>query len=416
MSFQKFMNKKDFHPGSFRNIKMAWEAEEKTRLSKEKEDNMRTQYDREQELYRNRQQMAGGGRDKLQLNFMYDLPPGMKREEMERQEEDPELGPDGLPRLKLEKKKSVPAITDKDGAVASASAEPEYIGSKRHVQCYRCSKWGHANTDKICPMYNVPRDEDRFIHRADPMKLIREMHHDGFAFNRSLYGGVINVAQRGQELIISDDDNEEDGSRVSDDMAIVASLNKEQKRRLLKKLENVEDVDNVNITQLLAAAAREEKEASRNVTESHQRKSKKSRKHKKQKKSSKSSESGGSDSDDDSSQHVSRSKTTSSSASSRHHHKHRRRSHSSCSDSRSRSPVSSSSKRSRHGSDHHHRHHRHHKHTDHHRSQRRQHDSSSSDDDNDHRSHRRSREHHSERSEHHKSTSSSSSSSRRRKG
>ena len=49
--------------------------------------------------------MAGSSREKLQLNFMYDAPPGMRREDMLADEEEV-LGEDGQPKLKLIEKKA----------------------------------------------------------------------------------------------------------------------------------------------------------------------------------------------------------------------------------------------------------------------------------------------------------------------
>lgn len=74
MAFQKFMNKKDFHPGSLRNIKMVgrrvvlvssalrcvcigvkvWEAEQKEQAAERREKEMKELYEKEQERYRTR--------------------------------------------------------------------------------------------------------------------------------------------------------------------------------------------------------------------------------------------------------------------------------------------------------------------------------------------------------------------------
>ena len=40
------------------------------------QDELRTQYDREQELYNNKALLSKETKEKLELNFMYELPPG----------------------------------------------------------------------------------------------------------------------------------------------------------------------------------------------------------------------------------------------------------------------------------------------------------------------------------------------------
>lgn len=52
--FHNFMSKKDFHPASFWNLKKVWEAREKEKLEKKKEDDLRAQYEREQEHLNNK--------------------------------------------------------------------------------------------------------------------------------------------------------------------------------------------------------------------------------------------------------------------------------------------------------------------------------------------------------------------------
>jgi CBF1 interacting corepressor len=102
---------------------------------------------------------------KLSLNFMYEAPPGMKKENKgEEEEEQPKL------ELKFDWQKQIPegkqAPRERYGSVCERymKLSNNYICSYakdldikdkpfgievRNVHCIKCGKWGHINTDKI---------------------------------------------------------------------------------------------------------------------------------------------------------------------------------------------------------------------------------------------------------------------------
>ena len=90
--FGKFMNKKFFHPGSYPNIKQKWIHEQRAAAKEKAEQEKKDTYQKEQESYQSRLLSAKSSDDKmkLDLNFMYDLPPGLKNDNPE--EEDNEDG------------------------------------------------------------------------------------------------------------------------------------------------------------------------------------------------------------------------------------------------------------------------------------------------------------------------------------
>lgn len=65
-------------------------AEQQKEAEKTKQDELRKQYEREQELYNNRTLISNDEKLKLGINFMYELPPGAKRDE-ERDLNEPEV-------------------------------------------------------------------------------------------------------------------------------------------------------------------------------------------------------------------------------------------------------------------------------------------------------------------------------------
>ncbi|XP_022801031.1 corepressor interacting with RBPJ 1-like [Stylophora pistillata] len=228
--FAKFMNKKDFHPGSKANIKRVWMAEQKLLASQQKEKELELQYNKEQERFKNRQAISNDERIKSGLDFLYDAPPGFNKDQKVSEEEEGEV--------KFEWQRGAPREAYAKSLGIEARDQPFGI-AVRNVKCIKCGKWGHINTDRECPLFNKSKnanvDPSLITDIADPMRLLKDMQSDGLTLKQNVLGRVFDPSDPNQQIVASDDEGEDDT-----EAAFLASLTDKQKKKLLRKLDRLE--------------------------------------------------------------------------------------------------------------------------------------------------------------------------------
>ncbi|XP_054733165.1 corepressor interacting with RBPJ 1 [Anastrepha obliqua] len=240
--FNNYMCKKFFHPASRDNLKRVWMAEQQAEAYKKKQEELRTQYEKEQNLHENKAMLSKDSKDKLSVNFMYEPPPGV-RKEREKDTTEPEY------KFEWQRKFNAPRESYCKG---DTEIRDQPFGIQvRNVRCIKCHKWGHINTDKECSMYSISMSEARKLHseaEANEMMaknvLEEQMKEDGLVMKRSAME-LQNIKQMNHQhrLVPSDDeDNEVKGEKREGkgELAFLKSLSKEQKLELLKKLEKIE--------------------------------------------------------------------------------------------------------------------------------------------------------------------------------
>ncbi|KAM7301605.1 corepressor interacting with RBPJ 1 [Ixodes scapularis] len=220
--FNNYMCKKPFHPASRDNIKRAWMAEQRTENEKKKQEELKMQYEKEQDLYKNRSLVSKESKEKLALNFMYEAPPGAKREH-QKEDDEPEF------RFEWQRKYNAPR---EDFAKGNSEIRDQPFGIPvRNVRCIKCHKWGHINTDRECPMFNQAGTSASSGVSMDPLELMKQMRDDGLQLKPNALGHRFNSNQANQLFIASDEEDANDP-----EVAFLKSLSGKQKKKLLMKL------------------------------------------------------------------------------------------------------------------------------------------------------------------------------------
>eukprot|EP00042_Codosiga_hollandica_P046577 m.491455 g.491455 ORF g.491455 m.491455 type:complete len:534 (+) comp57263_c0_seq1:153-1754(+) len=244
-SISHFMGQKDFHPASFANLKRVWIAEQKSKSEAKRDKERDAEYAKEQAIHDTRGFALAGRsanaleRKKLTISFMYDPPPGFKLEKPGGVEaEDSKTAFD---KLTLKEQKALP-MSEKFEFLKGAPRLGEYtkdiavrdnpFGKEvRNVRCLRCLVWGHQNTDRVCPLFGSARADDpaSLAVSEDPMVLMRQMNDAGYGLTQRALERSNDPTNPNEQLVMGDPD-----------MEFLTSLTDKEKRKLLKKLEKMQ--------------------------------------------------------------------------------------------------------------------------------------------------------------------------------
>ncbi|XP_012254908.1 corepressor interacting with RBPJ 1 [Athalia rosae] len=230
--FNNYMCKKFFHPASRDNLKRVWMAEQQAEAYKKKQEELRVQYEKEQDLHNNKALLSKESKDKLSVNFMYEPPPGAKKE---REKEDNE------PEYKFEWQRKYNAPRESYCKGDSEIRDQPFGIQVRNVRCIKCHKWGHINTDKECPLYSqamsvvlASAQTQPASPAPDALILVQQMRDDGLALKKSALDAQQHLrVPEHQDLMVSED---EEQSEVN----FLKSLSKKEKKKLLRKLQKLE--------------------------------------------------------------------------------------------------------------------------------------------------------------------------------
>lgn len=210
-------------------------AEQQADSEKKRQEELRNQYEKEQDLYENKAILSTQSKDKLSVNFMYEAPPGVKKH-VEKDDNEPEY------KFEWQRQYNAPRESYCKG---DAEIRDQPFGIQvRNVRCIKCHKWGHINTDKECTMYHLSMSEAKQIHsEAEASNVMsknmleEQMMDDGLAMKKGARDVQSFQTGKLHQLVSVSDDEEiatRNGTEKQPETEFLKSLSKDQKKKLLK--------------------------------------------------------------------------------------------------------------------------------------------------------------------------------------
>jgi len=240
------MNLKGFHPSNFANRKRAFIAEQTKEAEDRRRKEIEAEYAKEQAIHETKGFVLQGRASteaenrKHQMNFMYEPPPGYKKED----ELKPEPSALESGKLSMNQMKALPMSEKftflKNAPKAAAYAKEMELSVKpfgitlKNIRCLRCKQWGHEHTERVCALFGVDILKEDEYGKEDPALLMKEMHENGLALSKRALDRTNDLSAPNQQLV-PDDDVMQDP-----DLAFLESLTEKEKKRLFKKLDKMQ--------------------------------------------------------------------------------------------------------------------------------------------------------------------------------
>lgn len=215
-------------------------AEQQADAYKKKQEELRNQYEKEQDLHDNKAMLSKDSKDKLSMNFMYEPPPGV-RKEREKDDNEPEY------KFEWQRKYNAPRESYCKG---DTEIRDQPFGIQvRNVRCIKCHKWGHINTDKECTMYSISMSEARKLHsEAEANEVLsknmleEQMKEDGLMMKKGAMSAQSFQTGRLHQLVGDTTNGDEPEAPPQVEEEFLKSLSTKQKRKLLRKLKKIEKI------------------------------------------------------------------------------------------------------------------------------------------------------------------------------
>lgn len=212
-------------------------AEQQAEAYKKKQEELRNQYEKEQDLHENKAMLSKDSKDKLSMNFMYEPPPGVRKDVREKDDNEPEY--------KFEWQRQYNAPRESYCKGDTEIRDQPFGIQVRNVRCIKCHKWGHINTDKECTMYSISMSEARKLHsEAEANEILsknmleEQMKEDGLMMKKGAMSAQSFQNGRLHQFVANS--NEDDNEAPQAEKEFLKSLSTKQKKKLLKKLKKIE--------------------------------------------------------------------------------------------------------------------------------------------------------------------------------